>query len=275
MPVDPRPFVCIVAGQRSGSTALRSALVARKDFYNCRELFQHGADDNPGSFRQFADSRALPLSAMTSFTRVDEIIGDYLDHLQAQAKGKIPVIDVKQNGWNALRPFWSHALDEPLLMRRLRQRGAVFLFLARRDLTAQIISEKIAEATNRWHNLKAGDVTAPIPVDKAEVLRKARVILDNEKLLLGHLGLSDRVLPVWYEDLYVDGVVHPHVTGWLDARLGTKLGGKLEPKIDRNEGAKSDVVAGYQDLVRAVEALIAEQGRVAFPGLPWRGVGGG
>jgi LPS sulfotransferase NodH len=265
---DPRPILCIVAGQRSGSTALRTALLGTRFFKSFREIFQYGTAEQPGSFRQFAESRSLPLADMTSHSRARSIIQDFLDHLVVEAGEKIPVIDIKQNSWNALRPFWGYSQDEPLLMEQLRRRGARFIFLARRDLTAQIVSEQIAQATGLWHNLTEGDVTAPVAVDPVQALRQARQIIENEKLLLGHLQASNRLLAIWYEDLFEQGKLSAVVASWLNRQLGIQLPPWVAPKISRNEVSKPRVVSNYGELQVAIDGLIKQLGRAEFPPSP-------
>jgi hypothetical protein len=263
-----RPFLCLVAGQRSGSTALRTSLIETHQFHDFGEVFQHSAGNRIGSFHHFAESRALPLADLVQGGRMEAITDEYLDHLQGLAGGRIALIDVKLNAWSALRAAWSYPGEEPLLMKRLRQRGAGFLFLARRDLTAQIVSERIAQETSIWHDLKRADVPGPVVVAPDDVLRRARLILQAERILLGHLVGHDPLLALWYEDLFVNGAVAPQVADWLNHSFGLALRGPLWPGLTRNKVGKSAVVPNYRALKRAVEALVVQEGRIQISDLP-------
>jgi len=258
-------FLCLAGGQRAGTTALQSALGGTGRFHDFGEIFQTADDRRQGSFLDYAADRDLKVTDMANEPKAVAVTNNYLAHLATLAAGKFPLIDIKFNSWNALRSFWGYPSQEPAILRQLHQRDAAFIFVARKDLAAQIISEHIARAAAKWHDLTAEDMTSDIEVPVPQAVRQARMVAETEKLLFDFFRPTKEVFPVWYEDLYAaDGTVNAGLTGWLDSRFSLDLQAPLRPKIRKNTVSKKSVVRNFDEVTTRIEEMIARVGRVRF-----------
>lgn len=259
-------ILCIVAGQRSGTTALQSAIASTGQFHDFGEIFQTTEVRRPGCFLNFATERNLTVAQMAPERAAKDIIQDYLEYVTALAGEKFPLIDIKFNSWNALRSFWTYPTQEPQMLQVLRNNDTAFIYVVRKDLAAQIISERIARATSKWHNLTAEDVGETIVVPLAQARKQARLILAAERMLLSYLLPVKRVFPVWYEDLYQqDGSIDPDLSAWLSDQFQVEIPAPMRPAIQKNTVSKKQVVENYAEIVEEISAIVAKQGRVSFP----------
>lgn len=252
--------LCLIAGQRAGTTALRSALGATGKFFNHGEIF-HTEDFKPGAFLPFARERALQLADLATHELAEQVTSEYLAHLSSVAAAKTPLIDVKLNSWHVIRPFWAYIHQRPFFLDALIRRGTAFVFIRREDLVEQILSEQVARHASKWHNLAEGDLPSPISVDVSTVANQARLILSAENLLIGFLKGLDTVIGMSYEDLFVDGSVNPYLLGRLGETFGCDIPENVTPKIAKNEGDKRKMVANYSLAAEAIGAVVSKLGR--------------
>jgi LPS sulfotransferase NodH len=187
-----------------------------------------------------------------------------LAHLRSIAKGQIPLLDVKLNSWHVIRPFWSYVHQMPFFMRVLLDEGAVFLFIRRRDIVGQVVSEQIARSAGKWHGLEEADIGAQIAVNWKQVANQARLILQGETFFSSCLNASGRLIAVDYEDLYPNGFVNPKLLRTLQERLGIELPATLKPSIKKNVPNKSSVVSNYDEASQAVNSVLQKFPRAKF-----------
>ncbi|MFL7793298.1 MAG: hypothetical protein AB8I69_14245, partial [Anaerolineae bacterium] len=228
-------ILCLIAGQRAGTTALRSALGATGAFFNHGEIF-HTEDCKPGAFLPFARERAIQVSDLATYERAQDVTEDYLAHLASVAGGKIPLIDVKLNSWHVLRPFWAYIHQQPFFLQALIRRRAAFVFLRREDLVEQVLSEQVARHASKWHNLTEGDLPNRITVDVLAVANQARLIVEGENFLIQFLRALDTFVAMSYEDLIVDGCVNSRLLGRLGDMYERDIPATVTPKIQKNQG---------------------------------------
>lgn len=262
---DYKQILCIVAGQRAGTTALQSALASTGKFYDFGEIFQTTEARRKGAFLDYAQGRSLQIADLASIESAHAQIDAYLDSLrELSGVSRCPLIDVKLNSWNALRSFWGYAHEEPLLLNVLKKQETRFIFVARRDLTAQILSEKIARHANKWHDLSDDEIQQPITIDPRVVAYQAQLIILAEKTLFGFLKITGNVFPVWYEDLYVDGATKPSLKEWLNQNFELDLRACPIPAIQKNRVSKEANVNNFKEAAKAVTDVIEKFGRVDF-----------
>ena len=257
-------YLCIVAGQRAGTTALQSALASTKKFCNFKEVFHTETPESPGSFLQYARDKDLKVADMATYEQAIAVANQYLTHLRELAGTSLPLLDVKLNSWHIIKPFWSYVHERPLFMNALIKEGAIFLFIRRRDLLEQIVSEQIARSTGKWHGLENSDVAGQISVNCANISAQARLIVQAETFLLGCLAPSNRLLAIDYEDLYPQGEVNPNLLRALEARFHIELPETLSPPIKKNVPDKRRVVANYDDAANAVNDILKRFPRAKY-----------
>ncbi len=249
-------YLCIVAGQRAGTTALQGALGSTGKFYNFREIFHTEPSIMTGAFLEFSKQRNLLVADMATEAETHKVALDYLTYLQDIAKQQLPLIDVKLNSWQVIKPFWSYVHQMPFFMNVLLKQGALFLFIRRRDIVEQVLSEQIARSADKWHGLQEGDILGEIQVNSAIVASQARLILQGETFLLRCLGASDRLIAIDYEDLYPDSLVNPRLLLTLQDKLGINLPSILNPSIKKNVPDKRRIVANYDEASQAITDIL-------------------
>src|ERR1700683_2812173 len=112
-------MMCIVAGQRSGTTALHTVLAETGKFSTFREIFHTDLSESAGTFLNFARLRNLRVADMATEAQARKIAAAYLSYLHDIAGDQIPLLDIKLNSWHAFKPFWSYAHQMPFFMKIL------------------------------------------------------------------------------------------------------------------------------------------------------------
>ncbi|MEO1330975.1 MAG: Stf0 family sulfotransferase [Pseudomonadota bacterium] len=261
-------FLCIVAGQRAGTTALQSALAGTARFANFKEIFHTDppGEDKSGYYLDFARAQQLTLDDLASTPRATQVAHAYLDHLEAMAGERTPLIDVKLNSWHALRPFWWYVHQEPFFMQQLIERGCLFLFIRRRSVLDQVLSEQIARVTQKWHQLEDAEVPEGVEVNVQQVRNQARLIIQSENFLWGCLRQRAKCVAVEYDELYQDGAVNPAVIDVLRETFEVKLPETVTPPIQKNAGKKKSIVENYAEAEDVVRQVIQNNPR---PNIEW------
>jgi len=257
-------YLCIIAGQRAGTTALQGALGSTNKFYNFREIFHTEPPNGAGAFLEFAGQRNLLVADMATEEQARKVALDYLAHLRSIANEQIPLLDVKLNSWHVIRPFWSYVHQTPFFMRVLLEERAVFLFIRRRDIVGQVVSEQIARSAGKWHGLEEADIGAQISVNWKQVANQARLILQSESFFSYCLNASGRLIAVDYEDLYPDGFVNPRLLRALEDKVEIELPTILKPSIKKNVPDKTRVVSNYEEASQAVNNVLKKFPRARF-----------
>lgn len=252
-------YLCIVAGQRTGTTALRSALGSTGKFFNCDEIFH--TEHRKWSFLEYAKQRHLEVAEMAMPEQAGAVARDYLSYLTGVAGQKIPILDVKLNSWHVIRPFWGYSHQIPFFMNILNREGSTFLFIRRRDLTAQIVSMHIARGFNKWQAIKADDVDRKISLNIADVRNQARHILQSEMFLLSFLRRSKRFAAIDYEELFPEGNVNLSLVSKLEELMEVTFPKAVRPSTTPSKIDKSATVVNYDAVSQAVDGIIARHGR--------------
>lgn len=258
-------FLCIVAGQRSGTTALQSAIASTGYFHDFGEIFQTTDVRREGCYLDFAKEKNIVVADIATYPGARSVALDYFDSIKRIAGKKYSLIDIKFNSWGALRPFWGYSSEEPMVLRILRESGAVFAFVARKDLAAQIMSEYIARAASKWHELMSDDLSEEIIIPVGQAKQQARQIIASERLLLEILLRTKRVFPIWYEQLYKsDGCVSDNLSQFLRDQFELDASTELRPAITKNRVSKKNVVSNFKEVVDGIEAICKDEGRLEY-----------
>ncbi len=174
------------------------------------------------------------------------------------------LLDIKLNSWGAFRPFWGYIHQEPMVLSALKQLDTRFIFVARKDIVAQIVSGQIARRANQWHELSADALDEPFEVDAGNVAYQARLMLLAEQSMFNFLKRKLRVFPVWYEDLFVGGVVKRSLMDWLNENFELKLATDLIPTIKKNNVESEVIIANFDEVRDAIVGVAQRLGRVTF-----------
>jgi LPS sulfotransferase NodH len=259
-------IICIVARQRSGTTALQALLAKTGRVENFGEIFHTDRLDKPGSFYGYCAERKVLLSDVATGPALNQLLREYVSHLRELAGAQHVLIDVKFNSWDAVRPAWHYPQEEPHFLAFLKKLGTLFIFIRRMDIAAQIVSSYLARANDQWQNLSADAQKRPqLEIDLKKVEREARQICNAEAFLWRFLRRYDRVEGFTYETLYEGGGLATEARQALSAALDETLVFPDEAPIRKSEVDKLAAVRNYGEIVEAVEKITAKYRRLPEP----------
>ena len=252
-------IVCITAGQRSGTTALRSLMSGTGRFADLGEIFDTAAMTVPQSFFGYCRDRRLQFVDVMSGPDAERLCKDYVALLRRVAGDRHVLIDVKFNSWGEIRMPWTFMHQEPFFLTQLKWMKAKFIFVWRRDLVGQILSDRISERIGKWHNLTAEDATEPFALDVERLTRRARLMCQSEAYFFHNLrGYADAAM-FSYERLFDDaGGLAPAVREAIGHLVGENLVFSTEQLYRRNQLDKRAVLANYAELAAALDKVAGE-----------------
>jgi LPS sulfotransferase NodH len=256
-------IVCIVAAQRSGTTALQANLAATGRFHNFGEIFQTDGTRGPGAFLSYCANRRILFTDTFAPHYLSELCHAYISHLRDVARDRHVLIDVKFNSWGVIRPAWRYIHEEPYFLQFLKKLDAFFIFIRREDLVEQIVSSHIARSHGRWHNLEAEDATTTADIDVDKAAREARLILQSEAFLWSRLNTYGRRLHVTYEELFVSGNISTSMKEAIAGELGEPLLFPEKSPIGKSGVNKAASVKNYEDARQAIGRVAAKFPRPA------------
>ncbi len=257
-------IVCITAGQRSGTTALRSLMSGTGRFADLGEIFDTAAMDVPQSFFGYCRDRRLQIVDVLSGPDAERLCKDYIALLRRVAGNRHVLIDVKFNSWGEIRMPWTFMHQEPFFLSQLKWSKAKFVFVWRGNLVDQILSDRISERLGKWHNLTAEDAGGPFSLDVAKLVERARLLCLSETYFFHNLRSYPDVAMFSYERLFdVAGGLAPVVREAMHRLMEEPLVFSTERLYWRNQLDKRAVVANHAELAAALEK-VAEEWRDPF-----------
>lgn len=252
-------IVCITAGQRSGTTALRSQISGTGKFADFGEIFDTVATDVPQSFFGYCRDRQLQIADVLSGPDAERLSKDYVALLRRIAGDRHVLIDIKFNSWGEIRMPWTFMHQEPFFLTQLKWMKAKFIFVWRVDLIGQILSDRISERIGKWHNLTADDITEPFTLDVRTLMHRARLLCLSEAYFFHNLRTYPDVAMFSYERLFDgSGGLGPAVHDKIRHLTRELLVYPSEQPYVRSQLDKRGVVANYAELVGALTEVVAE-----------------
>jgi len=245
------PIVCVLSNPRSGSTAFRKALAvggAMKDF---GEIFHDDRSLTQLPFLDFLERWRSPLLAVLDWSECRDISSAYVRQLRFASYGQQPLVDIKHNAWNVLRPMWQFPHDEPLFMSVLKEERSIFVQLKRENLADQVISYVIAMNTHIWH---AQVTTADVPesltgkrLDPHLIRKLCKLFAEAEALTERFLSGYKRQLTLTYEQIFSDGMLGLETARRVSEAIGSEIKSVPFP-LQRNSVLKREVVSNYDEV---------------------------
>lgn len=254
-------LLVIVASQRSGTTALGLALSQDRALHHWGEIFHDAAGGrertaslhlqtaaNYFRFRQ-RQLRAQPLLAAPDPQHQHELFVRYLEFLRKRSRKPMLSLDIKYNSWHHFDDVWRAPLAAPALLGYLREAGAAFLHIRRRDLLAQACSLYLADHSGRFHSERRPGRRKAVVVPPEWARSAIELSRRHTRLFQQWLKPGGSYLEWDYEDLF-DG---QQVSVALSRKLGSLLQRPLQAgavplkKLSTNLAAE---VANYRELSR-------------------------
>jgi hypothetical protein len=254
MPV--QQFVCLTAGQRSGTTALRSLISETGKFADLGEIFDTAIIGEPHSFFGFCRENRIGFADILSGPDADALCKKYFARLREVAAGRHLLFDVKFNSWGEIRMPWTFMHQEPYFLKQLKWMRAKLIFIWRRDLVGAVISDRLSDSIGKWHNLSSQDVTAPVRLDPEKLAERAKLLCLSEAYFFETLKPYPGALLVSYEALFdADGKLASATAGKISDLVGEKLTIPAEGLYRRSKIDKYRAVENYDEVARAVQAV--------------------
>lgn len=251
-----KKFLCIIAGQRAGTTALQSALSATGKFHNFGEIFQTALPRHPGAFLDYCKDKNLPIENLFSDASLKTTTNRYINHLQKLTGTKYPLIDIKFNSWSILRQPWAYPGEQPFLMQRLKARQTAFLMISRDNIADQIMSEKIARHLGKWHNLTSEAAEGKrFTIAKDKAVKHARQTLYAERFFYSKLNKYPHFKHVTYDELYSSNTYPEALAKFFNDEFEIQLPDTFKPAIKKNVIDKAHIVENYEDVVAEINKM--------------------
>jgi hypothetical protein len=251
-------IVCLTAGQRSGTTALRSLMSETGQFADLGEIFDTSIIEEPHSFFGYCKRNKVQFNDILSGPDAETLCKKYVALLREISGGRHVLFDVKFNSWGEIRMPWTFMHQEPFFLRQLKWMRAKMFFIWRRDLAAQILSDRMSDTIGKWHNLGPEDVAKPIRLDPAKLAERAMLMCLSEKYFYHNLKTYPDSLMLSYEQLFdTEGKLATEVRNKIARLMGEPLAIPEVGLYRRSKIEKHKAVENHDEIVCAIEQVIA------------------
>jgi hypothetical protein len=249
-------FICLTAGQRSGTTALRSLISETGKFADLGEIFDTAIIGEPHSFFGFCREHKIGFADVLSGPDADALCKKYFARLREIAAGRHLLVDVKFNSWGEIRMPWTFMHQEPYFLKQLKWMRAKVIFISRRDLVGAVISDRLSDAIGKWHNLTPQDVAVPVRLDPERLAERAKLLCLSEAYFFENLKAYPGALLLAYEQLFdADGRLAKGIADRISGLVGEKLAIPDAGQYRRSGIDKRRAVENYEELVRVLGAV--------------------
>lgn len=251
-------ILCIVAGQRSGTTSFRSLVSGSGRFADLGEIFDTATVGLPESFFGYCRARKLLVTDVLSGPDAERLCKDYLIVLREKAGSQHILLDVKFNSWGIIRMPWTYMHQEPYFLAFLKYRRARMAFIWRRDIVAQILSDRISASLGKWHNIKASDAKEPVKLDIQEIRERTKLMCLSESYFYENLKTYPHAAMFCYERLFnANGALNEDVRKNICRLMKENYAFPETCLYHKNEIEKSRIVANYAEAAAAAEEMAA------------------
>lgn len=252
-----RQIVCVTAGQRSGTTALRSFISGTGVFADLGEIFDTSIQSDRQSYFGYCRNRAIQVADIMTGPDTEALCKDYISTLQQISSNRHILIDVKFNSWGEIRMPWTYMHQEPFFLSQLKWARAKFIFVWRRDLVAQILSDRVSDRIGKWHNLDAGDAIAPFELDVERMRGRATLLCMSEQYYFQNLSNYSDTVFLCYEELYggADGLSSAAQAA-ISGLVGEPLRFSGSSPYVKNTLNHRSLIANYAEVVAAIEDAV-------------------
>lgn len=263
--------IIICGQQRSGTTALQSALSRVDGVRNFGEIFQFHKpliEGAPHNFYYYVNNVRGGWVAITSFAQAEEELKRYFDYLGQLADGSYFVADIKYNLWHHFAPGWLNSMGRPFMMEYFKKKQVPLIHVVRRDTFRQFVSQEFAGRAQKWH-YTSGSESAPeishFDLNCGELAEHFEMVDGNVALFRKRLSGYSRAEELVYEELFDGTQLRPGakaklrriLPGWVVDRAESHF---VKPAVDQmakigNAGSVIDYFRHTKYGVMVMDAL--------------------
>lgn len=250
--------VFLIANQRSGTNAVRSALMQSHFFEDFGEVFNPDGSKYAGNFFHFLrlDANLQLLKPGLSTKR----FLDYYSYLNILADKPFGIIDAKYDSLHLFNPEAHPLLAAPALLALIEKVGGSVVHLTRNPLQIYI-SHVFAVQTSVWH-VRSDDSNRPrnvkMNIDIVDMIHNIDKLTKERAAIQNFLNLCSHVLTIDYSDLFSRDGAPDLGTIWRFFDLSPQ---EFTPLINKSirQPLKS-LLENYED----VEAALREYGMIEY-----------
>lgn len=221
-----RRFIVLSAPQRSGTTALQSALSSSPDIDTFFEIFHAEQFNVPSNFFCFLKRHAWAqhLFITPKAENMETLFLRYLRYLSGLKSGRRLIIDVKDNSLHNLDAVWHEPGSPPFLVRLLQKYKIPVLRIQRRNIFLQVISTQLASHHKKYHFKHDEEVPELKVTLKPDSIHRAIVARSKANARVdAYLAGIGRCCRLDYEDIFVDNRLAPEVLPALAGLFGAEV----------------------------------------------------
>jgi LPS sulfotransferase NodH len=247
-------LIVVVAQQRSGTTALASALSSGSKIDSLGEIFHHSPEAGPLNYlawRRAQIEKASELSVPENGTQ-RYLWRAFVDEMRSLVSKPYVLVDVKYNAWHHFNPIWYTTGDRPNLLSMVREGSARVIHLIRDDVFAQSCSLMLALETKRWHSSDPGPKNAPTMRLEPEIVRRHMQTSRHQtdlfrRFFAGH----SHYVELQYESMLEDTRPSGPTIAAINAMLGEDCDGLHEVSLEKVSPPISEYVSNGPELISA------------------------
>lgn len=244
--------VVVCAAPRTGTTVLQLTLQKDPRFRTYLEVFHDNKGSDRHKFFNFVQS-APQLSSLYLFPTYENMRGlfdSFFRTLKEEAERPIFLVDIKYSSMHHFNSIWYDGVAEPNTLTFLKERGARFVHLRRRNLFRQVVSEVLATRTRQWHVRENEREISDVDLDLEQVEARMREIDINNDRFAAYLEPYRYVERLFYEDMFDDGFLSEAVFSAIARLTG-------ETRIGRHPLALEKLLVGVGKSIVNAEAVLA------------------
>jgi LPS sulfotransferase NodH len=241
----------LVCNQRSGSTALHSALQHGGGVDAYGEIFHPEGNRTKCNFYKYLSEKNLSGSfPITTSTEAKSIADDFVKYCVESSDREYCLLDIKYNMWHVLQGPWLNLYEPPQLLASLNQQGAKYLHLIRKNLFLQYLSGVYAAKAKKWHYYNSEEDSAvSFVIDIPSCERNLEAISQNIELFERHLP-RNKTLTFYYEDLFEsDGAISKQVSDDLQVFLKQVWDGRPESKLKKTPMSAQSAIENKSEIL--------------------------
>lgn len=245
---------CLVvcAAPRTGTTVLQLTLQKDPRFHTYLEVFHDNKGRDRHKFFNFVQStpRLTSLYLFPTHENMRGLFDSFFRALKEEAGRPIFLVDIKYSSMHHFNSIWYDGIAQPNTMVFLKERGARFVHLRRRNLFRQVVSEVVATRTNQFHVRENGGEISDVDLDPERVEARMREIDTNNDRFAAYLEPYPYAERLFYEDMFDDGFLSGSVFAAIEKLTG-------ETRIGRHPLALEKLLVGVGRRIVNAEAVLA------------------
>lgn len=249
-------LMMLLANQRSGTNALRSALRTDPTIADAREIFSR---TNPrGAHVTFAELIRESPAFIPDRTTLRTFFDRLLEELQqTHSPGQLGLIDIKYNSFGPFNPYGWRVSEEPYFLTYFKRRKLPIVHLIRRNMLAAYVSALRAVKTQHWHQTAASAEEVPayrIYLEKREFIGALKIRVEELRLMKSFVQSYERHIEIYYEDLFEGDSLSESIRRSISELAAHPIEGPLQTEHRKIPWQWQEAILNFDEMKSWIEA---------------------